>query len=141
MPPEFLDVVWRYIAAAAAIADSPDKLPSYFPGARLRAYIGKSSFLLKELFFYANRFARGTEPGLEFGFRILEEQIEYLPERELTKVAVRLTRLSTLRDATEAEAVRSRLAYVLRRYPEIQNWCEEEKKRCHFVQDSGCPGV
>jgi len=140
-PLEFLDVVWRYIAAANAVADSGDRLAELFSGGRLREYIGRNSFLLRELFFYGNRSENVRETALDLAFKILEEQIAFLPESEITKVAVRVMRLSTLRNSVETETMKGRLALILKDYPGIQDASEREARRCRFVQGKRLSGV
>jgi radical SAM superfamily enzyme YgiQ (UPF0313 family)/pyrimidine deaminase RibD-like protein len=140
-PPECLDVVWRYIAAALSIAQNAKEVEHLFEGPKLRAYIGRSPFLLKEFFFYANRVQVFGDEALGLGFEILRTHCGYLSLAGRAQVALRVTRLSTLWEQRVGEDARNKLAQILSAFPELGALCATELERCRFVLEHRLSGV
>lgn len=133
-----IDLLWRYAAAAYAIARSDAEADSLFPAGALRGAYRKSPFLAKELVFYASR-SPIPELAARHSLRILAEGSDGAEEQPIEGFATRLARVSATwtRELWDATA-HHRHVLLPGRSLRVFN---EERARCLTILGEGLPSI
>lgn len=142
--PIFIDLVWRFLAAAHAVVHSVDELESLLGFPALESYIGESPFLLKELVFYANRSALPPDEALralDRALAILDRHLANLGPADRTSVLLRVNRLATLWNIAGSADCQVRVGAITSQWPEARAECLEEAARCQRIMGAGLTGV
>ena len=142
--PILLDLVWRFMSAAHAVAHTVEELENLLGFDALEVYIADSPFLLKELVLYANRSPLPpTEAlrALERALVILDEHLPHLPEPDRASVLLRVNRLAALWDVPGSAECQARVEAITAKWPHAVAECLEEADRCRRIMHHGLTGV
>ena len=140
-PPECLaDVVWRFVYAVCAIAESGEEVEALIGGSALRHYLGTSSFLLKELCSFACRSERSIKTALSFALSVVSMEGSTQSQQDRLRVQSRLVRLASMANTCGWEAQALLLGEVARGLAG-QSTYDEETRCCEIASSGGLSAV